>query len=72
MKGIKISQGGIIDLELMCEVAHLENMLGHLQFGLNNLRVKDLTLLHNCRLSLTVVGISLLLEGLSEPSVKYK
>ena len=43
-----------------------------LAVGLNNLRVIDLTLLHNSCLSLTVVGMNLLLEGLSEPSFEYK
>ena len=47
-------------------------MLGHLHLGLENLRVNDLILLRNSRVSLTVAGISLLLKGLSEPSVKYK
>ena len=56
----------------MCGVACLSKVLSHLQFGLNNLRVIDLNLLHNSHMSLTVIGISLLLEGLSEPSVKYK
>ena len=39
---------------------------------LNNLRVIDLTLLHSSYSSLTVAGMNLLLEGLYEPSVKYK
>ena len=51
---------------------YLVNMLSHLQFGLNNLREIDLTLLPSSYLSLTVVETNLLLEGLSEPSVKYK
>ena len=42
-----------------------------LRMGLNNLRV-DLILLRSSRLSLTVTGTSLLLEGLSETSIKYK
>ena len=37
--------------------------------GLNNLRVMGLTLLCNSRMSLTVSGMNLLLEGLSEPFV---
>ena len=40
--------------------------------GLNNLRVNDLTLLHSSRLSLTVVGMNLLFEGLFEPSFEYE
>ena len=47
-------------------------MVSHLQLGLNNLIVNHLNLLRRSRLSLTVAGMSLLLEGLSEPSVKYK
>ena len=43
-----------------------------LAVGLNNLRVVDLTLLRNSRLNLTVAGMNFLLEGLSEPLVKYK
>ena len=43
-----------------------------LDFGLNNLRVVELNLLCSSHLSLTVTGMNLLLEGLSEPSVKYK
>ena len=43
-----------------------------LTVGLNNLKVIGLTLLHRSRLSLTVTGMNLLLEGLSEPSVKDK
>ena len=43
-----------------------------LAVGLNNLRVIDLTMLCSSRLSLTVSGANLLLEGLSEPSIKYK
>ena len=39
--------------------------------GLNNLKVTDLTLLHSSRMSLIVVGMNLLIEGLSEPSAKY-
>ena len=38
--------------------------------GLNNLRVTDSTLLRGSRLSLTVVGMNLLLEVLSEPPVE--
>ena len=63
MKGIKISQGSIIDLELVCGVVFFsDDMLGHLHFGLNNLRVNDLTLLRSSRLSLTVAGMILLLN----------
>ena len=73
MKGIKISQCSIIDLELVCGVAcYSEEMLGLLRLRLDNLRVNDLIWLCNSRLSLTIAGISLLLKGLSEPSVKYK
>ena len=43
-----------------------------LTVGLNNLKVIGLTLLHRSRLSLTVTGMNLLLEGLSEPSVMYE
>lgn len=43
-----------------------------LTVGSNNIRVMDLTLLRSSRLSLTGLGTSLLLEGLHEPSVKYK
>ena len=43
-----------------------------LTVGLNNLRVIDLTLLRSSRMSLTILGMNLLLEGLSEPSIKYK
>ena len=43
-----------------------------LTVGLNNLRVIDLTLFCSSRLSLTIAEMSLLLEGLSKPSVKYK
>ena len=68
MEGIKIIQGNIIDLEPMCGVAcYSEDMLGHLQLGLDNLVVDNLIMLRNSRLSLTVEGMSLLLEGLSEP-----
>ena len=42
-----------------------------LTVGLKNLRVIDLTLLCSSRTSLTIAGMNLLLEGLSEPSVKY-
>ena len=42
-----------------------------LTIGLSNLRVIDLNLLRSSHLSLTVAWINLLLEGLSEPSVKY-
>ena len=57
----------------MCGVvaSYLEFMLGHLQFGLNNIKVKDMALLCSSRLSLTVARMNLLLKGLSEPSVKY-
>ena len=43
-----------------------------LTVGLNNIRVIDLTLLRSFRLSLTVAGKNILIEGLFEPSVKYK
>lgn len=42
-----------------------------LTLGLNNLRVIDLDLLRRSYMSVNVTGINLLLEGLSEPSVKY-
>ena len=45
-------------------------MLSHLLQGFNNLRVIDLTMLHSSRLSLTIVEIDPLLEGLSRLSVK--
>ena len=71
VKGIKLSQGSIIDLEHVRVVAcYLEEMLGHLQSRLDNLRVNDLILLRSSHLSLTVIGMSLLLEGLSMPSFK--
>ena len=47
-------------------------MLSHLHFGLNNLRVSDLTLMCNSCMSLTIAGMNLLFEGLSEPFVKHK
>ena len=56
-------------MEVAC---YSEEMVGHFQRVLDNPRVNDLTMLHNSRPILTVVGISLLLEGLSELSVKYK
>ena len=66
-EGIQISQGSHIDFELVCGViCYLEDMLGHLYLGLDNPRVDDLILLHSSRLSLTIAGMSLLLEGLSE------
>ena len=72
-KGIQISQSNIIYLELVCGVTcYSEEMLGHLQLGLDNLIVNDLNLLSSYRLSLTILGISLLLEGLLEPPVEYK
>ena len=40
--------------------------------GLNNLRLVDWTLLRGSRMSLIVAGRNLLLEGLSEPSLKCK
>ena len=40
--------------------------------GLNNLKVVDLTMLRSSRMSLSVAGMNLLLEGLSEPSIKYE
>lgn len=57
----------------MCGViCYSENMLGHLQLRTDNLIVNDLTLLRCSRLSLTDVGISLILGVLSEPPVMYK
>ena len=68
VKGIKISQENIIDLELECGLAYYsKGMWDHLQSELDNLRLYDLILLHNSCLSLTIAGISLLLEGLSDP-----
>ena len=52
----------------MCGVAcYSKEMLGHLQLGLDNLRIDDLILLCNSRLSLTIAGMSLLLKGLYDP-----
>ena len=39
--------------------------------GSHNLRGKDLVMLHNSRLSLTVAGMNLLFEGLSDPSTEF-
>ena len=73
MKGIQIRQGSLIDMELVCGVAcYLEEMLGHLQLRSDNLIVNGLSLLHCICPSLTIAGISLLLERLFEPFVKYK
>ena len=67
-KGIRISQSSIIDLGRECGVpCYYEDMLVHLQMGLDNLRVNDLILSQSSRLSLTVAGMSLLLEGSSDP-----
>ena len=53
----------ISDLGFVCvEYIFDREVLSHLQFGLNNLRVIDLTMLCNSCLSLTLVGINLLLE----------
>ena len=58
-----MSQSGLSDLGFMCGVVcYLRHVLSHLQFGLNNIRVIDLTLLHSSRLSLTVAGMNLLVE----------
>lgn len=56
----------------MCEVSGCLGNVMSLAAGLNNLRVIDLTLLHNYRLSLTVGGMNLLIEELSESSIEYK
>ena len=48
----------------------LSEYVSHLLHGENNLRVIDLTLLRNSHMSLIVVGMSLLFEGLSKPFIK--
>ena len=55
----------------MCSSLLIESSKS-LAIGLNNLRVIDLTLLCSSHLSLTVAGMDLLLEGLSESLIRYK
>lgn len=56
----------------MCEVSGCLGNVMSLAAGLNNLRVIDFSLLHNYLLSLTVGGMNLLIEELSESSIEYK